>query len=232
MRLDRMLTVARIDLRRLFRSKDYWIPMGFLAGVFFIALPFLLLTIVTSTTSSDLVNKIGEVLQSLPGPVQENVVGDTPAARGAYMLAVYLLAPVAIVVPLTISSAVGAHAIVGERERGTGEFLAESHRRGWTVRGVERDPRAAAFAIEKYKLRITSGTLFQVPAVDESFDVITMWHVLEHLYDLHQHIVRVRDLQSLAEAAVPRSCLPSTQLPALGTPPVPVRQPLGRLRRP
>ena len=31
-----------------------------------------------------------------------------------------------LVVPLTISSAVGAHAIVGERERGTGEFLAHS----------------------------------------------------------------------------------------------------------
>jgi ABC-type Na+ efflux pump permease subunit len=126
MRWDRTLTVARIDLRRLFKSKDYWIPMGFLAMVFFVILPFGLLTVVTSTTSSDLVNKIGEVLQTLPGPVQDNVVGETPAARGAYMLAVYLLAPVAIVVPLTISSAVGAHAIVGERERGTGEFLAHS----------------------------------------------------------------------------------------------------------
>ncbi len=126
MRWDRTLTVARIDLRRLFKSKDYWIPMGFLAMVFFVILPFGLLTVITSTSSSDLVNKIGEVLQSLPGPVQDNVVGDTPAARGAYMMAVYLLAPVAIVVPLTISSAVGAHAIVGERERGTGEFLAHS----------------------------------------------------------------------------------------------------------
>jgi ABC-type Na+ efflux pump permease subunit len=126
MRRDRVLTVARIDLRRLFKSKDYWIPMGFLAMVFFVGLPFFLLTIVTSTSSNDLVNKIGEVLQSLPGTVQDNVVGATPAARGAYMMAVYLLAPVAIVVPLTISSAVGAHAIVGERERGTGEFLAHS----------------------------------------------------------------------------------------------------------
>ena len=95
MRRDRVLTVARIDLSRLFKSLDYWIPMGVLAIVFFVILPFGLLTVVTSTTSSDLVNKIGEVLQSLPGPVQENVVGDTPAARGAYMLAVYLLAPVA-----------------------------------------------------------------------------------------------------------------------------------------
>jgi ABC-type Na+ efflux pump permease subunit len=126
MRWDRVITVARIDLRRLFKSKDYWIPMGFLASVFFVIIPIGLLTIVTSTTSSELVNKIGEVLQTLPNGVRDNVAGATPQARGAYMLAVYLLAPVAIVVPLTISSAVGAHAIVGERERGTGEFLAHS----------------------------------------------------------------------------------------------------------
>jgi ABC-type Na+ efflux pump permease subunit len=37
-----------------------------------------------------------------------------------------LFAPLAIIVPLTVSSAVGAHTIVGERERGSGEFLAHS----------------------------------------------------------------------------------------------------------
>lgn len=126
MRWGKVMTVARIDLRVLFKSKDYWVPMGFLAAVFFVFIPLGLLTVVTSTNSSDLINKIGEVLQTLPGPIQQNVVGATPQAQGAYMLAVYLLAPIAIVVPLTISSAVGAHAIVGERERGTGEFLAHS----------------------------------------------------------------------------------------------------------
>ena len=38
----------------------------------------------------------------------------------------YLFAPVAVVVPLTIATAVGATTIVGEHERGTGEFLAHS----------------------------------------------------------------------------------------------------------
>jgi ABC-type Na+ efflux pump permease subunit len=37
-----------------------------------------------------------------------------------------MFAPVAVVVPITISTAVGAATIVGERERGTGEFLAHS----------------------------------------------------------------------------------------------------------
>ena len=57
---------------------------------------------------------------------QQQIAGESPEGRTAYALAVFLLAPVAIVVPLTISTAIGASTIVGERERGTGEFLAHS----------------------------------------------------------------------------------------------------------
>ncbi len=126
MKWNRALTVARIDLRRLFKSRDYWVPMGLLAAIFFILMPWVLLTVVTATTGNELVSKIGEVIEVLPGQIQRNLPGTSPEAQAGYALAVYLLAPVAIVVPLTISSAVGAHAIVGERERGTGEFLAHS----------------------------------------------------------------------------------------------------------
>jgi len=127
-RMDRVLTVARIDLRRLLKSRDYWIPMSLLAGLFFVVVPFVMLSVVTSAsgTANELVGQIGGVLDALPGPVQENIQGATPAARAAYAFAVYLLAPVAIIVPLTISSAVAAQTLVGERERGTGEFFAHS----------------------------------------------------------------------------------------------------------
>jgi ABC-type Na+ efflux pump permease subunit len=52
--------------------------------------------------------------------------GETETAKASYAMAVFLLAPVAVVVPLTISTAIGAATLVGERERGTGEFLAHS----------------------------------------------------------------------------------------------------------
>jgi ABC-type Na+ efflux pump permease subunit len=128
MRYANVWTVARIDLRRLFKSRDYWLPLILLATLFFVVIPWVMLSMVTSPTlaASKLVGQIGGVLDALPGPVRENVAGATPAARAAYAFAVYLLAPVAIIVPLTISSAVGAQTIVGERERGTGEFLAHS----------------------------------------------------------------------------------------------------------
>jgi ABC-type Na+ efflux pump permease subunit len=126
MRWSKVWTVARIDLHRLFISKDYWIPMVILGGIFFVFIPWVLLGVVTRPQSINIVQQIGEVLTSLPGAAADVVQGETAQGRAAYSMAVFLLAPVAIVVPLTISSAVGAQAIVGERERGIGEFLAHS----------------------------------------------------------------------------------------------------------
>lgn len=77
---------------------------------------------------------------------------------------------------------------------GTGEFMLEMKQAGWDIRGVERDGNAAACAIENHKLRIVKGTIHDLPAVNKTYDVITMWHVLEHIYDVHQTVQRVRDL--------------------------------------
>ena len=73
-----------------------------------------------------MVNQISKTLDILPQAAQQQIQGTTPEARTAFALAVFLFAPVAVVVPLTISTAVGAATLVGERERGTGEFLAHS----------------------------------------------------------------------------------------------------------
>lgn len=118
--------VIRIDLYRLFKTKDYWVPLVILGSIFFVVLPVMLLGSLNFIARSPTVGQLGNILGALPQTVQDNIRGDTPAVRTAYAVAVYLLAPIAIVVPLTISSAVGSNAIVGEREKGTGEYLAHS----------------------------------------------------------------------------------------------------------
>jgi ABC-type Na+ efflux pump permease subunit len=122
----RMLVVARTDLRQLLRSKDYLLPMLALGFLFFVAVPFVLLITLTNVDNTNVAVRISESLSILPDAAQERIQGGTPGGRTAYALAVFLFAPVAVVVPLTISTAVGAATIVGERERGTGEFLAHS----------------------------------------------------------------------------------------------------------
>ena len=121
-----MLVVAKTDLRQLWQSPDFWVPMLVLGAIFFVVIPGILLTVLHGAGDIEVVRKAAQTLQILPQAAQDSVKGDTEAAKVQYALAVYLFAPLAVVVPLTISTAVGANTIVGERERGTGEFLAHS----------------------------------------------------------------------------------------------------------
>jgi ABC-type Na+ efflux pump permease subunit len=118
--------VAGVDLRRLFKSKDYWIPLTMMASLFFVIIPFFTLSVMASLESTQFVEQVHQIVGNLPDAVNNAVEGDTATARASYIIAVFLLAPIAIIVPLTISAAVGSNAIVGERERGTGEYLAHS----------------------------------------------------------------------------------------------------------
>jgi len=126
MRWSMIKAVVRIDLYRLFKTRDYWIPLVILGGLFFVILPVILLGSLNFIQRSPMIGQIGQIIGTLPETIQQNIQGDNPATRASYAFAVYLLAPIAIVVPLTISSAVGANSIVGEREQGTGEYLAHS----------------------------------------------------------------------------------------------------------
>jgi len=126
MNWHRTMTVARTDVRQLVLARDFWLPMVILGSMFFIIVPFILLLSITSLGNVDTVQNVANTLDVLPAAAQEQIQGDTPEGRTSYALAVFLFAPMAVVVPLTISTAVGAATLVGERERGTGEFLAHS----------------------------------------------------------------------------------------------------------
>lgn len=127
MNTKRMFTVMRTDLKQLIGAKDFWIPMVLLGSFFFLIVPAFLLSIINSIGSVDAVSQVSDALKLLPQSAQQAVpAAASPSTKVSYVLAVYLFAPIAVVVPLTISTAVGASSIVGERERGTGEFLAHS----------------------------------------------------------------------------------------------------------
>lgn len=122
----RIWIVARSDIRQLLEDKGFWMPMVFLGAIFFLIIPTILLLTITKIGDVEVVSQMSDTLKVLPASAQAQIKGTSDQGRTAYALAVFLLAPVAIVVPLTISTAIGASTIVGERERGTGEFLAHS----------------------------------------------------------------------------------------------------------
>lgn len=66
---------------------------------------------------------------------------------------------------------------------GSGDILVLAAERGLQVTGVEFAPEAVAYAREARGLDVRQGTLEDARFEDASFDVVTMWHVLEHVPD-------------------------------------------------
>ncbi|GAB2802342.1 class I SAM-dependent methyltransferase [Rhabdobacter roseus] len=67
---------------------------------------------------------------------------------------------------------------------GTGYFLSQCRQQGWTTVGTEPDAQARDVAQSRVGELIFES--IEAPYFEEkSFDIITMWHVLEHVHDLN-----------------------------------------------
>lgn len=76
---------------------------------------------------------------------------------------------------------------------GVGDFIHTAEQKGWQCIGVEPSEDAKNIAKKRVKANIiNSEELEQLP--DESFDVITMWHVLEHVDDLKWQMEQLQRL--------------------------------------
>lgn len=65
----------------------------------------------------------------------------------------------------------------------TGHFLDLARLEGWNVVGVEPDENAAAQAIENFDLDVRISDLRNARFSDDYFDVVVMFHVIEHFLD-------------------------------------------------
>ena len=76
---------------------------------------------------------------------------------------------------------------------GTGAFLNEMKTAGWQITGLEPDEVARRNAVEMFGVYpLPSQELFNLPA--KSFNAITMWHVLEHVHQLHEYVAQLKKL--------------------------------------
>jgi SAM-dependent methyltransferase len=75
----------------------------------------------------------------------------------------------------------------------TGQFLNYMAERGWKATGIEPDDKTRNRAISEFGLQVFPEehlTSISKP----SFNVITMWHVLEHVSDLNGRMKQIKDL--------------------------------------
>ncbi len=76
---------------------------------------------------------------------------------------------------------------------GTGHFLNACKQNGFSVEGLEPDQDAVNFAQVNFGIELKSlDELHRLPA--GSKDIITMWHVLEHVYELQRDFARISEI--------------------------------------
>ncbi len=76
---------------------------------------------------------------------------------------------------------------------GTGHFLDKLTQSGYDAIGLEPDADARQFAKDHFSVNIQDlSELYNLEK--KSLDVVTMWHVLEHVYDLQKDVKQISEL--------------------------------------
>jgi SAM-dependent methyltransferase len=75
----------------------------------------------------------------------------------------------------------------------TGQFLNHMALHGWEATGIEPDVKTRDRAISEYGLQVFPEDHLNT-LNNNSFDVITMWHVLEHVSDLNGRMSQLKNL--------------------------------------
>ena len=76
---------------------------------------------------------------------------------------------------------------------GTGYFLNAAKDRGYQVAGIEKDSKAREYAITSFGIDVKDEqSLWAIE--NESFDVVTLWHVLEHIENLNKVVEKIKSI--------------------------------------
>ncbi|MDI9256075.1 class I SAM-dependent methyltransferase [Flavobacterium sedimenticola] len=130
-------------------------------------------------------------LDKLPSYYEsEDYISHTDGKRSLFERVYHVVKGIALKNKLKLINAHAAKGRLLDIGAGTGDFLVTAQKDGWQTTGIEPSTKAKAIAQAK-------GVTFVEVLSDlesQSFDVITMWHVLEHVPNLDEYITELKRL--------------------------------------
>lgn len=117
-----------------------------------------------SNTSKGLVNRAYQLVRKIVNRQKRNLVEKTTGLKNGNLL---------------------------DMGSGTGYFLGEMKKANWKISGLEPDAGARKMALELNNVSLGAAeTFFRLPV--NHFDVITLWHVLEHVHELKRYVAHFK----------------------------------------
>ena len=128
-------------------------------------------------------------LEQLPSYYEsEDYISHTDGKRSLFEKAYHFIKSIAIKNKVKLINAKSEKGKLLDIGAGTGDFLVAAKNDGWQTLGIEPSKKAKTIAINK-------GVDFAENLSDlesHSFDVITLWHVLEHVPNLDDYIKELK----------------------------------------
>jgi 2-polyprenyl-3-methyl-5-hydroxy-6-metoxy-1,4-benzoquinol methylase len=128
-------------------------------------------------------------LESIPDYYKsEDYISHTDSKRNLFEIVYHLVRKISLKQKLKlINASTSTQKNLLDVGCGTGDFLRVAKQNHWSVSGIEPNKQARQIANNK-----TDNSVFAIEHLlkfqAESFDVISLWHVLEHLPNLEEHI--------------------------------------------
>jgi 2-polyprenyl-3-methyl-5-hydroxy-6-metoxy-1,4-benzoquinol methylase len=130
-------------------------------------------------------------LEKLPSYYEsEDYISHTDGKRSLFEKMYHFIKNIALKNKIKLINAQSPKGKLLDIGAGTGDFLVVAQNDGWQTTGIEPSPKAKTIAVNK-------GVNFAnnlSDIEDHSFDVITMWHVLEHVPNLDEYILELKRL--------------------------------------
>jgi len=140
-----------------------------------------------------------DMLITFPQPVRENLskyyesddyISHTDGKRSLFEKAYHFVKNIALKNKLQLINSLQNKGKLLDIGAGTGDFLNVANQNGWNTIGIEPSSKARKIAIQKGVSLVENLSTLD----NESFDVITMWHVLEHVPNLEEQIKELKRL--------------------------------------
>jgi SAM-dependent methyltransferase len=130
-------------------------------------------------------------LEQLPSYYEsEDYISHTDGKRSLFEKVYHFIKSIAIKNKVKLINAKSEKGKLLDIGAGTGDFLVAAKNDGWQILGIEPNAKAKTIAINK-------GVYFADNLSDlesYSFDVITLWHVLEHVPNLEEYLKELKRL--------------------------------------
>ncbi len=156
---------------------------------------------VSNETFTLQINQLNGVLQTIPQPENlnkyyesEDYISHTDNKRTLIEKLYHLVKQRALKQKVSLIKnlhpAPGTHQLILDIGCGTGDFLNQAKKTGFKTLGFEPNPKARAIAQKKGITLVDQTQTIE----NKTVDIITMWHVLEHVPDLELQINELKRL--------------------------------------